>query len=422
MGNVGLDDSHRGESDMTGKRATSPLGRITLVVAHALVALCLVSGCVPHSDCDHLWIAEDGSIAGCVQEDCLFSPILPSPATRNVRWTQAGDPKTEQHKIQVGTAWGMFMQGLLSGELPDVIPSPDGRHVLLVGTKTSVLELDSGKRWDVPTKEHIYYVVWLGNDEIGYVGKESGTVYRRRIHEASPEVVVFQAGKPHYSERVIWSNDCRFLVIAMHRPGSVHVVEVSSGRVVHHYPSQDHSLNEAAWAPDGTTMLLRLDREPYTRDPQRIEFRLVNMATGAVRTHTGEDIVRKDTHYVGSMLQWTADGRYVIVGVGEERGLLDTETWKVRPLTELLAAHFKVSVKDLYIGPLPLVGWIYVQHLGAAWAYNYDSGEFKLFSTHRQWAVSRDGKRIAKIDNRGNIILRDFTIPPPPSRESSMTP
>ncbi|MFH1107837.1 MAG: hypothetical protein V1790_01375 [Planctomycetota bacterium] len=347
--------------------------------------------------------------------------------------------------------------------------SPDSKYIgVRIGGELHCVDPQSSKTWQLSLpEEYVSSFCWVGNDEIAYarVGPDGG-VFKRRVQEPSPNrVPVLQGSLPPLTllpkqlnrpwEELIrrtphewWAPNGRFVIVAW-GDQSIHLFDTESG-IVRSYERPFPSV-AVGWKPDSSMCLVALGdtdfkpgkmfllspidgsirdlTDPFVetfKSPERKEVRRSSWAIDVQAL--GESIPRAVSLDHGDNLDWTADGKFVIIsspmhgaclvrpdpwevvelGSGFATAMRDTEAYR-----QAVRLHKKETLFSLSV--LPVAGWVKAWMGGHEYAVNYERNEAVelaayIISAASPAVVTNDGHRVVTLDILGNLKVSPLDL------------
>lgn len=347
-----------------------------------------------------------------------------------LRWCDVSDPSVV-NSVQldsVGLEW--YDYSIL--RLVRYRFSPDSKHIAVIARgKLVCVALASGRHWPLSKESEIVSgFAWRGDHEVGYsahtnIHGVSGEASDRSfwvqdVHAAVEERTCIDSQSGIESGGTRWDGKyasyCKVLeswsptgrhVLFRTDDESASVLSIKDSEVADTgtYPIDWNGT--VSWKPDGSAVFLGSTRN-WQRPPVLAEL----IDTDSLKT---TDLSKEWTKLFpdGADLQplWTADGRYVIVsGSGQGGILLQPVPWKVIRLGEKCKELFEMDdgsteFRAPALHRLPVPGWVRADDF----AVDYE-GRKMVELSGREPVLSRDGKLIADVDEKGNVTIKPTVI------------
>ncbi len=399
------------------------------------------AGCVmAWTDAGNVGFSPDGRYVAFSKEDSLFVGYgafgLASfgwvAETHYVGWARVDKPRRTRSARLAG-----YLRSY-SGGLADVVEcirfSPDSRHIAVLTMRGGVFVIDpqTGKcrRLKTPCGTH-FGLSWLDGDDLGYGvltrDGESSTHLRIYRHSVSrgPDAraeIYHQEGE-YVWPLLEWSPDGRYAILAR-RVGSERpqLLEIVRRKVsAFDLPVRPKSrLISVCWKPDSSAAMgiaVPVRGEDAAR--QWHMLLIEPRPGGAPHVFAGLD---RDYSYVSTpsdeySCKWTADGRYAVVNYSDDSALVSTKPWRVTCLKG--RATDKITLRGGWYCPVyPLVpGWLWTTDKGSysptrTYAVDYQLHRAIPLNTQEdEWACSPDGTRIAEVNDKGKVAIRELNLP-----------
>ena len=416
-------------------RPTARTGVAAAVLAAALLASC--GGC-GWSICSNVQFSPDGRTIAFCRDSGTFVGFTVGPTPYglgqdavSVYWCSAENP-TDKRSVRVDSRGPFFPPQQPQESVKAFAFSPDSRHLAIRTEKRLLLaDLSTGRSWALDAgDEQPHTVTWLGSSEVAYATtvKFRGPYPQSelRIFRQKTDAAPDERTEVHRDDfdigvgRLFWSPSGRYVLLQPTWHGVCKLLDVATGKAWS-FGAGAIELHACAWKRDSSAAFCVIKYTPEKAEdptaPPRQILLLIEPAS-AKRTHLlGED--------VGLALgvpgaAWTAEGGFVLIDDGWAGcWLIQPEPWRAIPLKDKLVntlrAHGSAITSWQALHPFPVAGWLLMQdHDGKSFVVNPDRQACVPIGEGSSWAYSPDGQRVAEVDNKATVTVRDLGLAPTP--------
>ncbi len=435
-----------------------------------VLLLGVTGGC--DSSIEHVCFSPDGTkVAYVTSRSAFIGRYLGALvfSAESLSWCDADTPKIV-HTKQIACDVCLFGVSF-SESVASLMFAPDSKHLAVYTTEQRMLILDMATRkmWALRLPKGTIYrdrVTWASNVELVYItetGHGSGVnrisklrIFRHNISRAGHNPVqIYHDEATDYYVHGSWSPNGRYLLFGRVRGRST-LLDTQTGKTLDFALADNSTLQETSWKRDSSVALCAVERTRPTElgSPplrtldvalddsslqQTSSKRDSSVALCAVERTRPTDLVshplghdlflvsalqwsvtevgvgradRRVGAYYSFAREWTADGVYVVDDSGwASCALIRPEPWAQIQLRHRLARTFMDPLFPRNVQPLPVRGWIWTSTLGGDYAVDYSGEKSILIAKGVAWAISPDGKRIAKVNDKGTVTVEETRFP-----------
>ena len=435
---------------MHSNRKRLPGSRLWLAILAIgmLPCACVPCGCGKATVYSGAWFSPDGQQIAFSGVSLTYlgpdrlQPLLywnwapPLPYVERIYWCETDSP--DRVRSAAVARWTMWSTPEVRPELDPLRFSPDSKRIAFRTKKGKliVLETETGS-WNYITRpdEICRSFAWIGSDALGYetwvAGGggvwDSGAIWVSHLGPGGSEKRRRKAFSPSTpfdgsTDMTYWSPNGRFVFLSSVDRGSC-LLDVRKGKFValENCPVELRWISQIVWKSDSSeVVVIREDR--YSSDNAYDLVLCVDPRAGHVLWQDTRSPTRHPHH--SSDLLPTADDRYLLapmmsLGGGDvicprtgQRLFLRKKVMKTLGITD-------VNWRLGRLHPLPVHGWVATAcyRVGPdkrlqVHAIDYAGMEFKCIAKADVWCVSPDGSRVAEVDKRGKVTVREIHLKP----------